>query len=30
MMPSLAPNTPALKIFKRSAKFLSSNFILLI
>ena len=24
MMPSLAPNTPALKIFKRSAKFLSS------
>ena len=25
IMPSLAPNTPALKIFKRSAKFLSSN-----
>ena len=25
MIPSLAPKTPALKIFKRSAKFLSSN-----
>ena len=27
MIPSLAPKTPALKIFKRSAKFLSSKFI---
>jgi hypothetical protein len=25
IIPSLAPKTPALKIFKRSAKFLSSN-----